>query len=73
EGCHFRIVLLRNRVCHRGHSNFFLFARAEESRVSLFLDPRKRGLGPSKKPAVDELHHFWDLVNDKCKQVLGQL
>jgi len=72
EGYHFRIILLRNRVCHQAHNPFF-FRVGSPPRSSLFLDPRSPALGGSEKPAFEELEHFWKLVNDKCQQVLGQL
>ena len=69
EGCHFRILVFRNRVCHQGHNPFF-FRVGSIPRSSLFIDPRNGNLGGSQKPAIDELWHFWKLVNDKCQQVL---
>ena len=72
EGCHFRILVLRNQVCHRGHNPFF-FRVGSTPRSSLFIDPRNPNLGGSQKPAIDELNHFWKLVNDKCQQVFRQL
>jgi len=72
EGCHFRILVLRNRVSHRG-LNPFLFRAGSTPRSSLFIDPRNPDLDGSQKPAIDELNHFWNLVNDKCQQVLRQL
>lgn len=72
KGCHFRILVFRNQVCHRGHNPFF-FRIGSTPRSSLFIDPRNPNLGGSQKPAVDELNHFWKLVNDKCQQVLRQV
>jgi hypothetical protein len=71
EGSHFRIILLRNRVCHHNR-NPFHFRRGSEPPCSLFLDPRdrqeKKG---SYKPAIEELTLFWKLVNDKCEYILS--
>jgi len=72
EGCHSRIMLLRNRVCHHAHNPFF-FRVGSTPRSSLFIDPRNPALGGSEKPAIEELDHFLELVNDKCQQVLKQL
>lgn len=72
EGCHFRILVLRNRVCHHGHNPFF-FRVGSTPRSSLFIDPRNPNLGGSLEPAIDELNRFWKLVDDKCQQVLRQL
>ena len=71
EGSHFRIILLRNRVCHHGR-NPFHFRRGSEPPCSLFLDPRDRQEKEgSYKPATEELTLFWQLVNDKCEQILS--
>lgn len=68
-GCHFRILLFRNRVCHHGN-NPFHFRVGSSPRSSLFVDPRDPSLRGSEKPALDELEKFWDLVNDKCQKVI---
>jgi len=71
EGSHFRIILLRNRVCHHGR-NPFHFRRGSEPPCSLFLDPRDRQEKEgSYKPAIEELTLFWKLVNDKCEHILS--
>lgn len=72
EGSHFRILILRHWVCHRGNNPFF-FRIGQTPESSLFLDPRDPNLDGSKKPAIDELDHFWNLVNSKCKRILGYL
>jgi len=72
EGCHFRILVMRHRVCHYSHNPFY-FRGGSMPPTSLFLDPRNSNLGGSQKPALDELHHFWELVNDKCQWILRQL
>lgn len=72
DGCHFRIIAFRNYVCHKGHNPFF-FRVGSTPRSSLLIDPRNRDLGGSQIPAIDELKHFWKLINDKCQQVLNQL
>ena len=71
DASHFRIILLRNRVCHHGR-NPFHFRRGSEPPCSLFLDPRDRQEKEgSCKPAIEELSHFWELVNYKCEQILS--
>ena len=71
DASHFRIILLRNRVCHHGR-NPFHFRRGSEPTCSLFLDPRDRQEKEgSYKPAIEELSHFWELVNDKCERILS--
>ena len=71
EGSLFRIILLRNRVCHHGR-NPFHFRRGSDPPCSLFLDPRDRQEKEgSSKPAIEELALFWQLVNDKCEQILS--
>jgi len=72
EGCHFRILVMRHRVCHHNH-NPFHFRVGSMLLTSLSVDPRNRSLGTSKKSALDELHHFWELVNGKCQYILRQL
>ena len=74
EGSHFRIILFRNWVCHCGR-NPFHFRRGATSLppTSLFLDPRDREDKGSDKPAIEELTLFWQLVNDKCEQILDIL
>lgn len=72
EGCHFRFLVLRNRVCHHGN-NPFHFRVGSTPRSSLSLDPRDPNAGASEKPALEELDRFWGLVNEKCKQVLTHL
>lgn len=72
EACHFRILVMRNRVCHHNHNPFY-FRGGSMPPTSLFLDPRNTNLGGSQEPALDELHHFWELVNDKCQRILRQL
>ena len=77
EGCHYRIVVYRNRVCHHGHNPFhfrvYIGAPNEEPSTSLVLDPRNRSLGASKESAISELNHFYKLVYDKCQKVLATL
>ncbi len=70
EGSHFRIVLLRNRVCHLAR-NPFVFREGSEPPCSLRLDPRDKDDNGSKKPAIEELTLFWKLVNDKCEEILS--
>jgi len=74
EGSHFRIILLRNRVCHHGRNPFHFRAGTKPVSVpcSLFLDPRDRQEKEgSYKPAIDELTLFWQLVSDKCEHILS--
>ena len=80
EGCHFRIFVYRNRVCHHGHNPFHFRStiyigapNEEEDSTSLVLDPRNRSLGASKESAISELNHFYKLVYDKCQKVLAKL
>jgi hypothetical protein len=77
EGCHFRIFVYRNRVCHHGHNPFhfraYIGAPNEEPSTSLVLDPRNKSLGASKESAISELNHFYKLVYDKCQKVLAKL
>ena len=77
EGCHFRIFVYRNRVCHHGHNPFhfraYIGAPNEEPSTSLVLDPRNRSLGASKESAISELNYFYKLVYDKCQKVLAKL
>jgi len=71
EGSHFRVILLRNRVCHHGR-NPFHFRPGSETPCSLFLDPRDRQeKAGSHKPAIAELTLFWELVADKCEHILS--
>lgn len=71
EGSHFRIILLRNRVCHHGR-NPFHFRLGSEPPCSLFVDPRnRREKQGSYRSAIEELTLFWGLVNDKCEQILS--
>ena len=72
EGCHFRIVVYRNRVCHHG-DNPFCFRVGSSPSTSLFLDPRDTNRRASNESAIRELNHFYDLVNAKCQQVLAML
>jgi hypothetical protein len=80
DGSHFRIMLFRHFVTHRGH-NPFLFAIRPTSGVRsahLFLDPRaprtpKDLRCPSKHEALNELMIFLELVSAKCNRVLTEL
>lgn len=71
EGSHFRIILLRNRVCHLARTPFHFRRGGSEPPCSLFLDPRDRNDKGSYKPAIEELTLFWKLVKDKCEQILS--
>ena len=77
DGCHFRIFVYRNQVCHHGHNPFcfrvYIGGPNEEPLTSLFLDHRNRSLGASKESAISELNHFYILVYDKCQKVIAQL
>jgi hypothetical protein len=77
DGCHYRIVVYRNRVCHHGNNPFcfraYIGSPDKLPPTSLFLDPRDRNLGASEKSAIRELNRFYELVNDKCKRVLAML
>lgn len=75
EGSHFRIILMRNRVCHHAREPFFIriIVPPGSPKTSLFIDPRYSNKGGSKKLVIDELNEFWDLVNDKCQKVLKLL
>lgn len=72
EGCHFRILVMRHWVCHYSH-NPYAFRGGSTPPTSLLIDPGNRSLGSSQKPVLDELYHFFELVNDKCQQILRQL
>lgn len=72
EGSHFRILVLRHWVCHYGNNPFF-FRIGSTPESSLFLDPRDRSLNGSQRHAIDELNHFWKLVNSKCQQIIAYL
>jgi len=76
-GCHYRIVVYRNRVCHHGNNPFcfraYIGSPNELPPTSLFLDPRYRNLGASKESAISELNRFYELVKAKCLQVLKML
>lgn len=72
EGSHFRIILLRNRVCHHGRNAFhYRMGSSSEPPCSLSLDPRDKGDKGSSRPIIEELILFWNLVNDKCEEILS--
>ena len=73
EGCHFRILRYRNRVCHQGHNPFYFSLGPGKPPTSLFLDPINGSHGGSEKSAISELKQFYDLVYDKCLKVLEEL
>jgi hypothetical protein len=60
EGCHYRIVVYRNRVSHHG-DNPFCFRVGSSPSTSLFLDPRDTNRGASNESAIFELNRFYDL------------
>ena len=71
EGCHYRIVVLRNRVSHHGNNPFFFSVGAGlKTSTHLFLDPRQPQRDRSERPAIEELNRFLQLVDDKCAQVI---
>jgi hypothetical protein len=72
EASHFRILVLRHWVCHYGNNPFW-FRIGSTPESSLFLDPRDQSLNGSKEPAIDELNHFWQLVNSKCQRIISHL
>ena len=72
KASHFRILVLRHWVCHHGDNPFF-FRIGSMPESSLFLDTRDRSLNGSQKPAIDELNHFWKLVDSKCQQIINNL
>lgn len=72
EGCHFRILLLRNCACHQRDYPFF-FRVGSTPPSSLVIDPRDIHSAGSKESVIDELNHFWKLVDDKCQQVLQKI
>jgi len=72
EGMHFRIILMRNYVCHVG-MNPFLFRVGSTPTVSLLLDNRNPGHGHSDRHALRELDEFHRLVETKCKRALELL
>ncbi|GAH57600.1 unnamed protein product [marine sediment metagenome] len=74
EGSHFRIILMRNIVCHQDMVGFSILVIVPgPPKTRLFIDPKYPNKGGSKKLVVDELNEFWDLVNDKCHKVLKLL
>jgi len=74
EGSHFRIILMRNRVCHHDMAGFSILAIVPGLiKKRLFIDPRDPKPNGSKKLVIDELNEFWGLVNDKCQKVLKLL
>ena len=75
DGCHFRILRYRNRVCHHGHNpfHFYLGSSNLKPSTSLYLDPINQSLGSSDKSAIEELNRFYDLVKYKCQQILAML
>ncbi len=72
EGCHFRILVMRHWVCHYSH-NPYAFRLGSMPPTSLLIDPGNRSLGSSQRPVLDELYRFFELVDDKCQQILRQL
>ena len=72
EGSHFRILLLRNYVCHLGH-NPFLFRVGGSPRSSLHLDPRCEETGGSTRAALCELQLFHNLVLTKHDRIVAML
>jgi hypothetical protein len=72
EGCHFRIMVFRHRVCHHGDNPFF-FRLGSLPKSSLFIDPRNRNMGGSEKAVFDELEKFWNLIYDKCQRAIQLL
>lgn len=77
DGCHFRILRYRNRVCHHGHNPFhfrvYLGSSNLKPPTSLYLDPINQSLGSSDKSAIEELNRFYDLVEYKCQRILAML
>ncbi|MBN1763377.1 MAG: hypothetical protein JW878_09960 [Methanomicrobia archaeon] len=77
EGCHYRIVVYRNRVCHHGNNPFCFTVScgspSEDPSTSLLLDPRDETHDASKESAISELNRFYELVDEKCQQVLAML
>jgi hypothetical protein len=75
EGAHFRIMLLRNFVCHQRNNpfNFWMSIGTGESGrgTNLFLDPQETSMRrASSHEVLNELASFLQLVTEKCNQVL---
>ncbi len=74
EGSHFRIILMRNIVCHHAPAGFSILVIVPgPPKTRLYIDPRYPNKGGSEKLVIDELNEFWDLVYDKCQKVLKLL
>jgi hypothetical protein len=72
EWDHFRILILRHHVCHRGQNPFF-FRQGDLPTTSLVLDPRDGPFYGSRRAAIDELQHFYDIVYNKIQRIFGLL
>ena len=70
ENSHFRILILRNKVCHQGDNPFHFRMGGSLPGASLLIDPRYPSQGGSNKHVFDELDKFLILVRDKTEQVL---
>jgi hypothetical protein len=72
KGMHFRIILMRNFICHVGMERF-LFRIGTSPPVSLYLDYRDPNRGHSNRHALRELEEFHRLVDTKGKRVIELL
>lgn len=75
EGCHFRILLYRNIIAHEMNFpfRFNLDVQSGKRTFNLLLDPRDKDTIASIKPGIEEMNYFWQLVNDKCQNIIALL
>lgn len=73
DNSHFRIMILRHRVCHHGDNPFHFRLGGSLPCASLFIDPRDPSLGGSEKHVFDELDIFFSLISEKTEKVLQLL
>lgn len=68
----YRIRNYRHQVTHR-RRNPFLFRVGATTQASFLLDPRDPTRIPSTQSAQDELQHMFNLVKDRCEEILALL
>lgn len=79
EASHLRILLIRHFVCHLGNNPFHFRQGSTLPRSSLVLDPRElfdpnvTNPRSSRVAALDELNHFFVLVENKCRRIIAYL
>jgi len=72
DGYVFRVFAHRHVLTHQRPGNLFI-RRGSWPESSLFIDPRDRSLGPSPRPALDELRTMYGIVSQRCERVLSLL